>query len=185
MSDLVKAIRKLNILVPHPILPNARDIYQADADLSIAFGEPDVFRAICDEMIEMIEAWRDEENREARVTCVASMGAGIPLAAGIAHATDWKLTYLRKKSDKALSRPQICGYHPGEGDVIAIVDDKLRSGLTARDIKQFYGNSGADFAGLYVVMKRGDPQVFVEDKCLFTFRDLLSPKQRAILDESS
>jgi orotate phosphoribosyltransferase len=90
---------------------------------------------------------------DRRPTCVAAGGyGGLPLATAISVLWDVSLTLVRELPKGHGKGGQFEGLQPSANDVIAVVDDKIVTGQTIRQVIAALSTTGATTIGPYVVV---------------------------------
>ena len=164
MSFLEK-LKDAGVIIRAPIsLKNAgkSDVY---FDIKKAYGDPSLLREIA---VAMIEQLPPETN------CVAVEGhGGIPLGTVISLITGYNLTFVRKSPKGYGLSKMLDGHLPIEEDRIVVVDDVFTTGKSLRDMIDVLTKSRGKVVGAGVVVKRGDGEISVPLRYLFTAEDLL------------
>lgn len=150
-ESLLDKLRVLGVIINGPHILRSGANTNIDCDIKKAYGYPDVFSEIVDEVSKKLH-WR--------TTCVAGLGhGGIPLATAVALHCKLKSCMVRiEPKSYALADP-IGGYIPGPGDVVAIVDDVFTSGGSIRDTLNVLATTGAQFTDAVVIVNRGDKRL--------------------------
>ncbi|MBI4214608.1 hypothetical protein HY546_01305 [archaeon] len=95
-------------------------------------------------------------------SCIASSGyGGIPLASTIASRHNRKLTLVRQQLKRHGKQTWIEGYVPKNTDNVSIVDDKIITGNSVREVIKVLEKANAKILGCYVVVLAGNPIIDV------------------------
>lgn len=166
MSDeLIKRLKGIDIIYRGTVnLKNAgaSDFY---VDIKKAYGYPDVLNSISREL------WK---TMRKDITCIAASGyGGMSPATVISSEHGLNLILVRDEPKKYGKGGWIDGYNPNKKDRVAIVDDVFTTGGSLRKIIEVLKPTEAEIDGCYVIVKRGEGELFSSLTYLFTPEDLI------------
>jgi len=164
-DQLIQKLKKLDVIYREPVELKHAGISDFYVDIKKAYGYSDVLNLIADCLWEIMDK---------RTTCIAAMGyGGVSPASVIVAKHGLRLTLIREEEKKHGKGGFVDGYIPAEEDYVSIIDDVGTTGKSLRKVANVIRQYRSHITGAYVVVKRGDFDLDIPFKWLFTVDEVV------------
>ena len=154
MSDLVKLLKKSEVVVREKVTLTSGLVADFYVDLKRAYSDPAILKIMAAEIAKSLR--KD-------ITCVASTGyGGLPLVTAVALKRGVKLTLVREKPKRHGRGTWIDGHIPTKKDTIGLIDDVLTTGGSLLKMADILKSTGGKIVAGYVVVDRSPKKVTLQ-----------------------
>lgn len=164
-EEIKKRLHDIGIIYNKPVKLSSGKISDYYCDIKKAYGEPDLLNYFSEEIGKLLSP---------ETTCIAASGyGGLPLAACVASRFSKKFVAVRDKEKDHGKGGLIDGYIPKNKDVVTIVDDVLTTGSSINSVLMVLKKNNTKVNQIVVIVKRGNPELSIPYKFLFSISDLI------------